>query len=222
MRNFFVVLFIFCLVFRSQGQNEFFVPVQGEGISFNTSSLMIVGANASYLPSWRANSQEVQLLREQHIGLSHFGIAYGVGYSGHFYHGNVHVNVDPDGIQTLSFLNGQDYTSNRFATEYLDGVLEFRCRTNSNKNGRYTRLYIGGIIGYLTDSYSYFNSDAYRVKFYNVGGFNTWRYGTYVKCGRGPFNLFYYFGLNPIVSSGVLTSELENATSQNFGFSITL
>lgn len=211
-----------CALFTVRAQEKVFIPEPGEGISFNTSSLMIVGANASYLPSWRANSQEVQLLREQHLGLSHFGIAYGVGYSGHFYHGNVHVNVDPDGIQTLSFLNGQDYTSNRFATEYLDGVLEFRYRTNSNKNGRYTRFYIGGIIGYLTDSYSYFNSDAYRVKFYNVGGFNTWRYGTYVKCGRGPFNLFYYFGLNPIVSSGVLTSELENASSQNFGFSITL
>ncbi len=139
-----------------------------------------------------------------HIGLSHFGIAYGVGYSGHFYHGNVHVNVDPDGTQTLSFLNGQDYTSNRFATEYLDGVLEFRFRTNSNNNGRYTRLYIGGIIGYLTDSYSYFNSDAYRVKFITLVVLIQWRYGTYVKCGRGPFNLFYYFGLNPIVSSGVL------------------
>ena len=222
MRNFFVVLFIFCLVFKSQGQNEFFVPVQGEGLSFNTSSLMIVGANASYLPSWQANSQEVQLLREHRIGLSHFGIAYGVGYSGHFYHGNVHVNVDPDGTQTLSFLNSQDYTSNRFATEYLDGVLEFRFRTNSNNKGRYTRFYLGGILGYLADSYSYFNSDLYRVKFYDIGGFSNLRYGSFIKFGRGPLNLYYYRGFNPVVSSGVLTTELGKSTSQNIGLSITL
>ena len=222
MRNFFVVLFIFCLVFKSQGQNEFFVPEQGEGISFNTSSLIVVGANASYLPSWQANSQEVHLLREHRIGLSHFGIAYGVGYSGHFYHGNVHVNVDPDGTQTLSFLNGQDYISNRFATEYLDGVLEFRFRTNSNNKGRYTRFYIGGILGYLADSYSYFNSDLYRVKFYDIGGFSNLRYGSFIKFGRGPLNLYYYRGFNPVVSSGVLTTELGESTSQNIGLSITL
>ena len=60
-----------CTLFSVRAQEKVFIPEPGEGISFNTSSLMIVGANASYLPSWRANSQEVQLLREQHIGLSH-------------------------------------------------------------------------------------------------------------------------------------------------------
>jgi hypothetical protein len=222
MMKFNAVTLFLCLLLSAKAQEKVFIPERGEGISFNTSSLMIVGADASYIPSWRANSQEMQFLREHHLGLSHFGVAYGIGYSGHFYHGNLHVNVDSDGTQSIGFINDREYASNRFATEYLDGIIEFRFRSTSNNLGRYTRLYIGGVIGYLADSYSYFNSDIYRVKFYNLGGFSTLRYGTYVKFGRGPLNLYYYYGLNPIVTSGVLTSELETATSQNIGFSVTL
>ena len=191
-------------------------------MSFNTSSLMVVGASGAYVPSWKANSQEFQVLRENTIGLSHFGIAYGVGYSGHFYHGNLHVDVASNGQQSVEHLDGQSYISNRLATEYVDGVLELRYRSNSNRNGRYTRLYVGGLIGYLTDSYSYLETENYRVKFYKIGGFSTLRYGAYLKAGRGPFNLYYYYGLNPIVESGVLVPDLGAATSQNIGLSITL
>lgn len=215
----FLTLFISTPIF---GQRKAFIPEPGEGISLNSSSLLIVGASGSYVSSWKANSQEFQLLRENTIGLSHFGIAYGVGYSGHFYHGNLHVDVAADGQQTLENLSGQSYISNRLATEYVDGVLEWRYRSNSNKNGRYTRVYVGGLVGYLTDSYSYLEMEDYRVKFYNIGGFSTLRYGAYLKAGRGPFNLYYYYGLNPMVESGVLVPVLGAATSQNIGLSITL
>lgn len=208
--------------FLLTAQGKAFIPEPGEGVSFNTSSLLVAGAGGAFEPAWKANSQEVQLLRENTIGLTHFGLAYGVGYSGHFYHGNLHVDVASDGQQNLENLDGQSYTSNRLATEYLDGVLELRYRSNSNKNGRYTRIYVGGLVGYLTDSYSYLETEAYRVKFYNIGGFSTLRYGAYLKAGRGPFNLYYYYGLNPIVESGVLVPELGAATSQNIGLSITL
>ena len=199
-----------------------FIPEPGEGVHFNTSSLMIVGAPDSYAPAWQANSQEIQLLRENVIGLSHFSIAYGLGYSGHFYHGNLHIHVDEDGTQTLVDLSGEEYRSNRFATEYVDGILEFRYRSRANNKGRYNRIYLGGLMGYRVDAYSYQNSENYRVKFYDVDGFNTLRYGAYAKVGRGQFNLYYFFGFSPIVTSGVMLSDFENATSQNIGLSITL
>ncbi len=217
-----VILVAFVFSLGAFGQAKAFIPEPGEGLSFNTSSLMVVGAPGSFTSSWKANSQEFQLLRENTIGLSHFGLAYGVGYSGHFYHGNLHVDVASNGQQILENLDGQSYISNRLATEYVDGILELRYRSNANKNGRYTRIYVGGLIGYLTDSYSYLETENYRVKFYNIGGFSTLRYGAYFKAGRGPFNLYYYYGLNPIVESGVLVPELGAATSQNIGLSITL
>jgi hypothetical protein len=108
------------------------------------------------------------------------------------------------------------------AAEYVDGVLEFRYRSAANNKGRYNRFYVGAIVGYRVDSYAYLQAEDYRVKFYNIGGFSTLRYGAYLKAGRGPFNLYYYYGLNPIVESGVLVPELGAATSQNIGLSITL
>lgn len=217
-----ILLLLFLFNLGAFGQGKAFIPEPGEGMSFNTSSLMVVGASGAYTSSWKANSQEFQLLRENTIGLSHFGFAYGVGYSGHFYHGNLHVDVASDGQQILENLDGQSYISNRLATEYVDGILELRYRSNANKNGRYTRVYVGGLVGYLADSYSYLETENYRVKFYNIGGFSTLRYGAYLKAGRGPFNLYYYYGLNPMVESGVLVPIFGAATSQNIGLSITL
>lgn len=222
MRKFQYVLLILLASSLAFAQGKAFIPEPGEGVSFNTSSLMVVGAGGTFVPAWQANSQEVQLLRESTFGLSHFGVAYGVGYSGHFYHGNLHIDVSADGTQTLQNLDGEAYLSNRLAAEYVDGVLEFRYRSTANNKGRYNRFYVGAIAGYRVDSYAYLQAENYRVKFYNIGGFSTLRYGAYLKAGRGPFNLYYYYGLNPIVESGVLVPELGDATSQNIGLAITL
>jgi hypothetical protein len=222
MRKFQYVLLILFASTLAFAQGKAFIPEPGEGVSFNTSSLMVVGAGGTFVPAWQANSQEVQLLRESTFGLSHFGVAYGVGYSGHFYHGNLHIDVSADGTQTLQNLDGEAYLSNRLAAEYVDGVLEFRYRSTANNKGRYNRCYVGVIAGYRVDSYAYLQAEDYRVKFYNIGGFSTLRYGAYLKAGRGPFNLYYYYGLNPIVESGVLVPELGAATSQNIGLAITL
>jgi len=222
MRKFQYVLLILLASSLAFAQGKAFIPEPGEGVSFNTSSLMVVGAGGTFVPAWQANSQEVQLLRESTFGLSHFGVAYGVGYSGHFYHGNLHIDVSADGTQTIQNLDGEAYLSNRLAAEYVDGVLEFRYRSTANNKGRYNRFYVGAIAGYRVDSYAYLQAENYRVKFYNIGGFSTLRYGAYLKAGRGPFNLYYYYGLNPIVESGVLVPELGAATSQNIGLAITL
>lgn len=222
MRKFQYVLLILLASALAFAQGKAFIPEPGEGLSFNTSSLMVIGAGGAFVPAWQANSQEFQLLRENTIGLSHFGIAYGVGYSGHFYHGNLHIDVSADGNQTLQNLDDDAYISNRLAAEYVDGVLELRYRSTANNKGRYNRFYLGAIAGYRVDSYAYLQAEDYRVKFYNIGGFSTLRYGAYLKAGRGPFNLYYYYGLNPIVESGVLVPELGAATSQNIGLAITL
>ena len=172
MRKFQFVLLILLASTSAFAQGKAFIPEPGEGVSFNTSSLMVVGAGGSFAPAWQANSQEVQLLRETTFGLTHFGLAYGVGYSGHFYHGNLHIDVSADGIQTLQNLDGESYLSNRLAAEYVDGVLEFRYRSVANNKGRYNRFYVGAIAGYRVDSYAYLQADDYRVKFYNIGGFS--------------------------------------------------
>jgi len=161
-------------------------------------------------------------MRDHVIGLSHFSVAYGLGYSAQFYHGNLRIDVAEDGTQTLVDLTGHDFISNRFATEYVDAALELRYRGKVNRKGRYNRLYIGGCFGYRTDAYSYYKDAVYQVKYYQIAGFNPFRYGVHVKAGRGPVNAYVYYGLSSIVVDGPMLPEWSEARPLSVGLSVTL
>lgn len=199
-----------------------YLPEPGEGFSFNSSLLSVLDAPESFESDARSNSQSFQFMRDNVIGLSHFSVAYGLGYSAQFYHGNVRIDVAEDGTQTLVDLSGRDFISNRFATEYVDAAIELRYRGKVNRNGRYNRFYIGGCFGYRTDAYSYYKDAVYRVKYYQISGFNPLRYGVHIKAGRGPVNAYVYYGLSSIVVDGAMLPEWSEARPLSVGLSVTL
>jgi hypothetical protein len=218
-------LFIaFCaMTLLGHGQTKStFLPEPGEGFAFNSSLLFVQGAPDSYQSAMRSNTQSIQLLRDHVLGLSHFSLAYGVGYSAQFYHGNLRIDVVEDGTQTLVDLTGRDFRSNRFATEYLDAIFEARYRGKINRNGRYNRFYIGGTFGYRTDAYSYYKDAVYQVKYYQVAGFNPYRFGVHAKLGRGPINIYVHYGLSAIVVDGAMLPDWSNARPLSVGLSLTL
>lgn len=199
-----------------------YLPEPGEGFSFNSGLLSVLDAPESFESDARSNSQSFQFMRDNAIGLSHFSVAYGLGYSAQFYHGNVRIDVAEDGTQTLVDLSGRDFISNRFATEYVDAAIELRYRGKVNRNGRYNRFYIGGCLGYRTDAYSYYKDAVYRVKYYQISGFNPLRYGVHIKAGRGPVNAYVYYGLSAIVVDGAMLPEWSEARPLSVGLSVTL
>ncbi len=199
-----------------------YLPEPGEGFSFNSGLLSVLDAPESFESDARSNSQSFQFMRDNVIGLSHFSVAYGLGYSAQFYHGNVRIDVAEDGTQTLVDLSGRDFISNRFATEYVDAAIELRYRGKVNRNGRYNRFYIGGCLGYRTDAYSYYKDAVYRVKYYQISGFNPLRYGVHIKAGRGPVNAYVYYGLSAIVVDGAMLPEWSEARPLSVGLSVTL
>ena len=199
-----------------------YLPEPGEGFSFNSGLLSVLDAPESFESDARSNSQSFQFMRDNVIGISHFSVAYGLGYSAQFYHGNVRIDVAEDGTQTLVDLSGRDFISNRFATEYVDAAIELRYRGKVNRNGRYNRFYIGGCFGYRTDAYSYYKDAVYRVKYYQISGFNPLRYGVHIKAGRGPVNAYVYYGLSAIVVDGAMLPEWSEARPLSVGLSVTL
>ncbi|MCH1401142.1 MAG: PorT family protein [Schleiferiaceae bacterium] len=216
-----LIVFVLAIASAYGQKTSTFIPEPGEGFSFNSSALLVSGAPEAFSPGAIANSQEIHFMRDNVFGISHFSWAWGVGYSAHFYQGNLHLDVSEDGTMTPVYLTGNDH-SNRFATEYVDGTVELRYRGNVNKKGRYNRLYVGALFGYRTDSYSYYKDQNYRVKFYNIAGFNPYRYGVYAKAGRGPVNVFGFYGMSPLVVDGPLLDTWQEARSLNLGLSITL
>ena len=199
-----------------------YLPEPGEGFSFNSGLLSVLDAPESFESDARSNSQSFQFMRDNVIGLSHFSVAYGLGYSAQFYHGNVRIDVAEDGTQTLVDLSGRDFISNRFATEYVDAAIELRYRGKVNRNGRYNRFYIGSCFGYRTDAYSYYKDAVYRVKYYQISGFNPLRYGVHIKAGRGPVNAYVHYGLSAIVVDGTMLPEWSEARPLSVGLSVTL
>ena len=199
-----------------------FLPEPGEGFSFNSGLLSVLEAPETFESNARSNTQSFQLMRDNVIGLSHFSVAYGLGYSAQFYHGNLRIDVAEDGTQSLVDLTGHDFISNRFATEYVDAAVELRYRGKVNRKGRYNRLYIGGFFGYRTDAYSYYKDAVYQVKYYQISGFNPIRYGVHVKAGMGPVNAYVYCGFSAIVVDGAMLPEWSEARPLSIGLSITL
>ena len=210
------------LVFTVFGQKEPYIPEPGEWLHFQSSTALLMGTPAGYTADQKANSQGIMLFSDRNFGFSPFSIGMGLGYSAHYYHGDHHIIVNPDGTYVLEDLEPGTYLKNRFGLEYADLALELRYRSRANNKGRYWRLYVGGLAGYKVDSYSYFQSQTQRVKYYNIEGFNRFRYGVYAKFGRGPVNLYGYYGLSPLVTSGVLSPAWNEVTTANLGLSITL
>lgn len=212
------------MLFAAQNMKaqKVFIPEQGEGICFTMSSLSINGGPNSFAPSNRSNSYAIQIFREHIIGLSHFALAGGLGYSGQHYHGNVHIEVLENGEQNEVLLSQDSYKRNRFATEYMDVLVEFRYRGIANKKGRFTRVYLGGFLGYRTNAYSHLRTSNYEVKYYHIDGFNPVRYGVYVRTGKGPINLSASLGLSPIFTSGPMLTDWSEATSTSVGLSLML
>ena len=218
-----VLVTLIAMSLAGHGQSKTsFLPEPGEGFSFNSGLLTVLQAPASFQSHARSNSQSFQLMRDHVLGLSHFSIAYGLGYSAQFYHGNLRIDVAENGTQSIVDLTGRDFISNRFATEYLDATLEFRYRGKVNRNGRYNRLYLGGTFGYRTDAYSYYKDEIYQVKYYHVAGFNPIRYGLHVKAGRGPVNGYVHYGLSAIVVDGAMLPQWSEARPLSVGLSLTL
>ena len=219
--HFLFTLLVLSLTGHGQSKTTY-LPEPGEGFSFNSGLLSVLDAPESFESDARSNSQSFQFMRDNVIGLSHFSVAYGLGYSAQFYHGNVRIDVAEDGTQTLVDLSGRDFISNRFATEYVDAAIELRYRGKVNRNGRYNRFYIGGCFGYRTDAYSYYKDAVYRVKYYQISGFNPLRYGVHIKAGRGPVNAYVYYGLSAIVVDGAMLPEWSEARPLSVGLSVTL
>ncbi|CAI8159212.1 MAG: Uncharacterised protein [Flavobacteriales bacterium UBA4585] len=219
--HFLFTLLVLSLTGHGQSKTTY-LPEPGEGFSFNSGLLSVLDAPESFESDARSNSQSFQFMRDNVIGLSHFSVAYGLGYSAQFYHGNVRIDVAEDGTQTLVDLSGRDFISNRFATEYVDAAIELRYRGKVNRNGRYNRFYIGGCLGYRTDAYSYYKDAVYRVKYYQISGFNPLRYGVHIKAGRGPVNAYVYYGLSAIVVDGAMLPEWSEARPLSVGLSVTL
>jgi len=221
-----IVFFLFSWLSFVSAQAQF-IPVNGEWLHFSYSKLTLLNTPPDLVEKWNSQGWQLMFMRETRLGLrSHFAFAYGLGFSTNYWHTNLNIKTLPQGGISYQYLpTDSTYKTNRFSANYIDLPIEFRYRSKSNHKGRYFRLYVGGLVGYKINSFSEFKESNYNVKFYKITDLASWHYGVFVRTGFWLFNLYAYYGLNPVFSDikvGNAPEGLGDMHSFSLGLSISL
>jgi len=133
-----------------------------------------------------------------------FGVAVGVGYNYNAYIQNIKFE-EINQITTASIAD--NFNSNRYAVNAVEFPLEIRWRTSTPKDYKFTRIYIGGKLGYAFSSSSKLSDDDGIVKTKNIDEFNKIHYGLTAAIGYSTFNFYIYYGLKPMFNSLSIDNE---------------
>jgi hypothetical protein len=222
------ILLILTALLASRGADAQYLPERGEWLHFSYSKFLLLNAPDEMEQQWNSNGWQLMLMWETLFGRrSHWGIGFGPGFSVNYWYTNLNITTNPNGgpLNYTYLPSDSNYTCNRFSASYLDLPVEIRFRSNSDKKGRYFRFYFGGLVGYRINSFSQIKVGDYNIKHYRINDLSRWHYGVFVRTGYWLFNLYVYYGLDPVfgdLTSGEGVEGLDQMQSLSLGLSISL
>lgn len=154
----------------------------------------------------------VGFLRDMPVNKSRtFAIAAGLGYSLNVYSDNLVISTNESSSNSYSFFPSDGrYYKNKLSLQYLDVPIEIRWRTSTPYTHKFWRIYSGFKISYLlADRYKLEIDDQSIVLRSNVD-LNKLQYGCYLATGRNTWNVYAYYGLNPVFKSAFLLNGDRN------------
>jgi hypothetical protein len=125
-----------------------------------------------------------------------FGIGLGLGYEFNSYNYNVLIFIDENGDGETD--NYDEFNTNSFKTQIVEMPFEIRWRTSTPTKYNFWRIYSGVKIGYIFHSKAKLESIDSPNTFKNINVFNKFQYGLTFAAGYGTWNIYAYYGLNPI------------------------
>jgi hypothetical protein len=214
--------------FMSRFSHAQYIPEKGEWLHFSYSHLQLLHAPEQLEQKWNSNGWQLMMMWENLFGKrSHWGIAYGPGFSVNYWHTNLNITTGPNGgpLNYTYLPSDSSYNRNRFSASYFDIPVEIRYRSTTDKKGRYFRFYVGGLIGYRINSFSQIKVNDYNVKHYRINDISRWQYGVFLRTGYWLFNLYVYYGINPVfgdLAEGQGFEGLDQMQSLSIGLSLSL
>ncbi|MDO7173392.1 porin family protein [Mariniflexile sp. AS56] len=129
-------------------------------------------------------------------------LGIGLGYSLNSFNQNLLIDKDASGTVTYAVLDdGSTYSKNKYTNQLLELPIEFRWRTSTPSEYNFWRIYAGFKVGYLVSSTTKYKGDLGYLKHRNISDFNKLQYGVTLSAGYNTWNLYIYYGLNPIFSN---------------------
>jgi hypothetical protein len=148
-----------------------------------------------------------------------FAIAAGLGYSLSVYNQNMGI-IDNNGVNTYQILDSDDitYSKDKLTLHFVDVPIEFRWRNSTIETHKFWRVYVGIKLSYLIyDQYKLISSQG-NVHQKNNTDLNDFHYGIYLSTGWNTWNIYAYYGLNPLFkSSAKIDGQAITMNTANFG-----
>ena len=143
-------------------------------------------------------------------------LAVGLGYSVSILNQNIRVTIENQ-QNTFDVIDDYGYDRNKYALHYVDLPIEFRWRTSTATNTEFWRIYTGFKISYLLQNQYTFEGNNQNLSLANIPEINKIQYGCYLTAGWNTFNVYVFYGLNPVFKSAFIGTNAIKATTLNFG-----
>ncbi len=146
-------------------------------------------------------------------------LAAGLGYSLAIYNQNMGI-IDVGNITTYSILDPDNITfsKNKLSLHYIDVPIEFRWRNSTPESHKFWRVHMGVKLSYLFYDQYKLESSQGNVGQTNLEALNDLHYGVYLTTGWNTWNLYAYYGLNPLFkSSAKIDGQSVDMNTANFG-----
>lgn len=184
------------------------------GITYNDLQNRLPGVSQNkFTPSF-----SLGFLRDMPVNKNRtVAIAAGIGYSINNYNQNILIS-ETNGIPEYSAIPSEtDFDKNKLTLHYIDAPIEFRWRTSTPESHIFWRIYTGVKISYLVYDRSKYIDGQDKIIVTGNKDLNKLQYGAYIAAGRNTWNIYAYYGLNPIFKSAKLNNEDIDMNSLNLG-----
>lgn len=124
-------------------------------------------------------------------------IAAGLGLSYQNYFQNLTISTNAEGL-VYGVNDYNEFVSNRYRQYLVDLPIEFRWRNSTFESHKFWRIYTGLKFSYVFSNKSVLDDGEETYKITNNPDINKFQYGAYISAGYNTWNVYFYYGLNPL------------------------
>ena len=133
-----------------------------------------------------------------------FGLALGLGYQYNVYIQNLKISKEGD---NNVFSIAEDYKTNWLRLHAIDVPFEIRWRNSTLNKYKFWRVYTGIKASFIFNSKSKFSDLNETILINNISEIRKIQFGIIFSAGYSTWNLYVYYGLNPILENVDLNAE---------------
>ena len=141
-----------------------------------------------------------------------YAIATGLGLSYQNYYQNLTISESQDGALIYGVNSYGEFKSNRYKQYLVDLPIEFRWRNSTYESYKFWRVYGGMKFSYVISNKSVLNDGETTYKIKDNPNINKFQYGVYVSAGYNTWNVYAFYGLNPLFDKSVKTVSGESVS----------